>query len=154
MDFTNLNNQYATYWAGTDTTNYINIIDNVSYYLNQLDSSQNIYDNTILQPQSLYNAVMAWKYSLPLNLQYQIIIPDNINYSDLYDFFTYHLYLKYDTATTANVNNSSWIIDGLKQSMTDFENIGKGAINTISFLTNPYILAIAAIILIYFLINK
>ena len=153
MDFTNLDQQYNQYWQGVDQSNYIKLLIQASQALNSFDPNQLVYDNTILSPESLFNAVVSWNSESLTTLP--IVIPDGTTYSQLYDTFTYNLFLKLDTAqTNAQLQGQpSWVITGLQNSVTQLGNIGKGVINTVSFLTNPYVLLAGGLLIAYLLLK-
>ncbi len=152
MDFTNLDQQYSQYWQGVDQSQYIANLIQASIALNSYDSSQIIFDSTILTPESIYNAIQSWNGNFMTGTTL-IQIPDSTTYSQLYDIFTYNLYLKLDTAQTAAQlsGQPSWIVTGLQNSFNQLSGVVKQTGNVLSFLTNPYILLGGALILAYFL---
>jgi len=152
----NINNEYGQYWNGTDQSQYISNLISTSNYLYAANAIPNIFDNNILEPLELNQAITNinnfYLSQFPISLyNYSYVtIPDNINYSDLYNLFLKTIYELQATVNTTNyINNQpSWIITGLKNSFTQLASLPKNIFDT----TFPY-LFIGGIILAYLLLK-
>ena len=152
----NIQNEFIQYWNGTDQSQYISNLIATSNYLFAAGAIPYIFDSNILEPQSLNQVIEDinnfYLSQFPVTLyNYNFVtIPDNINYSDLYNLFLKTIYELQATVNTQNyINNQpSWVITGLKNSFTQLANLPKNIFND----TFPY-LFIGGIILAYLLLK-
>ncbi len=152
----NIENQYNQYWNGTDQSQYITNLIATSNYLFAANAIPYVFDNNILQPTVLSQTIgdinNFYLSQIPVTLYpyNYVTIPDNINYSDLYNLFLKTIYDLQATVNTQNyINNQpSWIITGLKNSFTQLAALPKNIFDT----TFPY-LFLGGVILAYLLLK-